>query len=124
MSRAWFPLLGGITYAGLKLLGEPTPWVNGWRHRPIGKTIQVDEGEFLAEQAIVAAKHDGTYVKGFSRIHGTEFTPDQIAAIRAEYATDRHCGKKSLAKKWGCGGKKIGIIIADLFNLRHAERPR
>ena len=47
---------GGITYRGLRLLGESIPWQKGWRHRSIGRTVVVDEGELLAELQLIRNK--------------------------------------------------------------------
>lgn len=112
---------GMTTYAGLRLLGEPVPWRNGWRTGCVGRIVTIDEGELLAHQEIAAAKRNGSYARPKFGVR-EELTPDQIAAIRAEYATDKTCGKKSLASKWGRSRTEIAIIIQDLVNDRHKRK--
>lgn len=104
---------GGITYRGLRLLGEPIPWQNDWRHRPVGKTVEVDVGELETELAVVRAKHAGTHQRGQ---HGPKqpertFTKEEAECVRAEYAANPREGKKRLAERWGCRKGAIRRIL-------------
>lgn len=107
---------GGITYRGLRLIGEPIPWQTGWRQRAVGNTVLVDEGELNAERQWVVARSNGERRKPLGS--PTVLTADEIAAIRGEYATNRLIGKNALAKKWGCPRRRIAEIVAGIGRLK------
>jgi hypothetical protein len=96
---------GGISYAGLRLIGEVPPYKQGWKTRAIGRELLVDEGELLAEQASVLLRREPRKTTDGTR---AALSDEDIRRIRQSANTTSY---NKLAKRWKCTREEISKIM-------------
>lgn len=102
-----------ITSRGLMLLGEPMGCaIAGWQTRNLGKKIIVSEAALLSEQKLAAEKRAGQFKKKpIPNLERTNPTPEQIAAVRKDYANFPHHGFRWLAQRYNLSKNTIRNIV-------------
>jgi len=107
----------GITYRGLRLLGEDKKWVKGWKYRCLGKELTVDEGELIAERLLASKKRTGTHKEEQKNIsNGTRNLSDlEMKEIKTEIISG-YMTNRQIARHFGVKLKKINRIAKKLIN--------